>query len=98
MCGNPSLDAYLKRQVRQDVKRSIARVCMATKPDNESGIVGYYTLSTLSVDLSFLPSDLLKKLRRHPLSAALIGRIAVSEQNQGIGALLRVDAINESSQ
>lgn len=98
VCGNPSLDTYLKRQASQDVKRSIARVYVATKPDNESDIVGYYTLSTLSIDLSALPSDLLKKLPRHPLPAALIGRLAVSEQSQGqrIGALLLVDAIKRT--
>ena len=97
-CGKPSLDTYLKRQAKQDVKRRISRVYVATKPDSESDIVGYYTLSTLSVDLSELPAELLKKLPKHPLPAALIGRLAVSEgyQGQGIGSVLLVDAIKRT--
>ncbi len=42
--GNASLDTYLKRQAKQDVKRRISRGYVATKPDSESDSVGYYTL------------------------------------------------------
>jgi len=98
VCGQPSLDSYIRRQASQDVKRSIARVYVATVPANETEIVGYYTLSSLSVDLTALPPDLLKKLPKHPVPAALIGRLAVAEnyQGQGIGALLLVDAIKRT--
>jgi len=97
-CGNASLDDYIKRQAKQDVKRRIARVYVATNTLSESDIVGYYTLSTLSIDLSALPPEQIKKLPKHPVPAALIGRLAVSEnhQGQGIGAVLLVDAIKRT--
>src|SRR3546814_11488362 len=50
-CGVPSLDNYLHKQANQDVKRHISRVFVATTPVNPHIIGGYYTLSTLSIEL-----------------------------------------------
>ena len=57
--------------------------------------MGYYTLSTLSIELNHLPQLLARKLPKHPVPAALIGRLAVSQQIQGsgVGKLLIADAI-----
>ncbi len=54
-CGVEALDRYLKKQAKQDVKRRISRVFVATKPDNPKTVIGYYTLSTLSIELNQLP-------------------------------------------
>ncbi len=61
-------------------------------------VLGYYTLSWLSIALSGLPEDKARRLPRHPVPAALIGRLAVSEgvQGQGIGRLLLADAVKRS--
>lgn len=55
-------------------------------------------MSALSIDLSSLPGDLAKKLPKHPVPAALIGRLAVSSESQGrgLGKLLLADAIKRS--
>ncbi|MGD8756347.1 MAG: GNAT family N-acetyltransferase, partial [Desulfobacterales bacterium] len=97
-CGVDALDRYLKRQAKQDSKRRIARVFVATKPDNPSSVIGYYTLSTLSIELNQLPEKLARKLPRHQVPAALIGRLAVSKaaQGQGIGKMLLADAIKRT--
>lgn len=97
-CGVDALDRYLKRQAKQDSKRRIARVFVATKPDNPSSVIGYYTLSTLSIELNQLPEKLVGKLPRHQVPAALIGRLAVSKaaQGQGIGKMLLADAIKRT--
>ena len=60
--------------------------------------MGYYSLSTLSIELSQLPEKLAGKLPKHPVPAALIGRLAVSENAQGcgIGKMLLVDAIKRT--
>jgi GNAT superfamily N-acetyltransferase len=97
-CGNEQLDSYLKKQAKQAVKRRISRVFIATTPDSDNTILGYYTLSTLSIELNELPEDLARKLPKHPVPAALIGRLAVSEKAQGagIGKMLLMDAIKRT--
>lgn len=94
-CGETSLDYYIKKQAKQDVKRRVSRVFVARESNEPSIIVGYYTLSTLSIELNHLPQLLARKLPKHPVPAALIGRLAVSQQIQGsgVGKLLIADAI-----
>ena len=89
-CGIEALDRYLKKQAKQDIKRRISRVFVATKPDNPKAVIGYYTLSTLSIELNQLPEKRARKLPKHPVPAALIGRLAISNaaQGQGVGKLL----------
>jgi len=97
-CGVEALDRYLKKQAKQDIKRRISRVFVATKPDNPKVVIGYYTLSTLSIELNQLPEKLARKLPKHPVPAALIGRLAISNaaQGQGVGKLLLADAIKRT--
>jgi GNAT superfamily N-acetyltransferase len=97
-CGVEALDRYLKRQARQDIKRRISRVFVATKSDNPKPVIGYYTLSTLSIELNRLPEKLARKLPKHPVPAALIGRMAVGNaaQGQGVGKMLLADAIKRT--
>ena len=57
--------------------------------------LGFYTLSALSLDLASLPEELARKLPRHPVPCALIGRLAVdaSVHGRGVGSLLLADAV-----
>lgn len=97
-CGTEELNGYLQRQASQDIKRRIARVFIIRPKDDDQTVLGYYTLSALSIDLSSLPGDLAKKLPKHPVPAALIGRLAVSSESQGtgLGKLLLADAIKRT--
>src|SRR3546814_1964904 len=97
-CGVPSLDNYLHKQSNQDVKRRISRVFVATTPVNPHIIGGYYTLSTLSIELDQLPDRIARKLPRHPIPAALLGRLAVDQQarGNGVGRMLLVNAIRRT--
>ncbi len=97
-CGYPSLDCYLQKQAGQDNKRRISRVFVATAAEAPGVVVGYYTLSALAIDLEQLPPDLRQKLPRYSIPAALIGRLAVSQnaQGQGIGRMLITDAIKRT--
>lgn len=97
-CGNEQLDNYLKKQAKQDINRRISRVFIASLPGQPSTILGYYTLSSLSIELDQLPEETKRKLPRHPIPAALIGRLAVSKnaQGQGIGKILLADAIKRT--
>jgi GNAT superfamily N-acetyltransferase len=97
-CGVVSLDNYIRKQARQDVKRRISRVFIAIEERHPSFILGYYTLSALTIDLSVLPQALARKLPRHPLPAALIGRLAVSQdaQGYGVGKMLLINALKRT--
>ena len=96
-CGEPSLDAYIRRQAGQDVRRGVSRVFVAILDDPEQ-IAGFYTLSATAVEARTLPPELAQKLPKHPLPAALIGRLAVDERHQGrgIGRYLLMDAFTRA--
>lgn len=93
-CGEAALDEYLHRYARQDIKRGVARVFVASPAEQARVLAGFYTLSAASVAAEQLPEALRKKLPRYPVPAALLGRLAVSEtaQGQGLGSILLVDA------
>ncbi len=97
-CGNEPLNDYIKKQARQNIKRRISRVFVAVEPEQPGNIIGYYTLSTLSIELNHLPESLARKLPKHPIPAALLGRLAVSQKAQGygVGKMLLVDAIKRT--
>lgn len=96
-CGVDELDSYLKERAGQDVRRRVAQVFMCCE-DGDHTILGYYTLRSLSIDLSSLPGNRARRLPKHPVPAALIGRLAVSEraQGQGIGKMLLADAVERT--
>ncbi len=97
-CGIESLDRYLQHQANQDIKRRVSRVFVVRSRQDDTRVLGYYTLSTLSIDLSVLPEKLAKKLPKHPIPAALIGRLAVdvSAQGKGLGTVLLSNAIKRT--
>lgn len=97
-CGIEALDTYIGKQARQDIKRRISRVFVATLRETPSEVIGYYSLSSLSIELHQIPKSLARKLPRHPIPAALIGRLAVSKaaHGQGVGKMLLVDAIKRT--
>ncbi len=96
-CGLPELDRYLARQAGQHVRRRIARVFVCTAGDADT-VLGFYTLSALSIDLASLPDDLSRKLPRHPVPCALIGQLAVdrSAHGRGLGRMLLADAVKRT--
>jgi GNAT superfamily N-acetyltransferase len=97
-CDVEALDRYIHRQAGQDIKRRISRVFAAALPDNPKKVIGYYSLSTLSIELNQLPEKLARKLPKHPVPAALIGRLAVSKtaQGHGVGKMLLADAVKRT--
>ena len=94
-CGNAALDTYLKKTARQDQRRNVSQTFVALGRESTE-ILGYYSLSALSIDLGDLPAVIARRLPKYPaVPAALIGRLAVSgrHQGRGLGALLLANAI-----
>src|SRR5438309_1739031 len=86
-CGVAALDAYLKSQANQEAKKKIAVTYVLCERDS-SIIIGYYTISTASIETSRLPEDVTRRLPRYNvLPAMLIGRLAVDQRfrSQGLG-------------
>ena len=96
-CGISELDRYLARQAGQDVRRRISRVFVCTAEGTDT-VLGFYTLSALAIDLSSLPEELSRKLPRHPVPCALIGRLAIDQsvRGHGLGRMLLADAIKRT--
>lgn len=93
--GSIQLDNYLKVQAGQDNKKNVSVTYVLT-PINSNDVIGYYTLSSFSIDASDLAYEFLKKLPKYPLlPAILIGRLAVNSIYQGkkIGGHLLIDAL-----
>lgn len=97
-CGIPALDSYLQKQAGQDARRFAAAPFVLCEREGVA-VLGYYTLSAISIDLGTLPEETAKKLPRYPdVPAALIGRLAVDERRRGerLGEYLLMDALHRS--
>jgi predicted GNAT family N-acyltransferase len=97
-CGVEALDRYLHEQAGQDArKRVVAPFVLCEGTSNQ--VVGYYTLSALSLDIGKWPEAVAKKLPKYPLvPATLLGRLAVDTQVRGSGAgeHLLMDAVHRA--
>lgn len=97
-CGAESLDRYLRQQASQDARNRVAAP-FVLRLAGSPRIIGYYTLSAYTIQLSELPADLRTRLPRYPhLPAVLLGRLAVDRQfaGQGWGKVLLLDALRRS--
>jgi predicted GNAT family N-acyltransferase len=96
-CGVEALDAYFRRQARQEVERRVAAVFVITSDSKE--VAAFYTLSSLSVPGSGLPEQFKKKLSsRAPVGMTLLGRMAVSKKFKGkkLGARLLIHSLKRA--
>jgi predicted GNAT family N-acyltransferase len=97
-CGNASLDNYLQKQAKQDVKRKLS-ACFILG-DGEDKVKGYYTLSNAGISREVIPEKVSKKLPRtyNSLPVTLLGRLAINEnyKGQGLGKLMLIDALKRS--
>jgi predicted GNAT family N-acyltransferase len=94
-CGEEILDNYIKKRASQELRKLISTTFVLTdSPDNS--VLGYYTISSYSVDASVLDDVFAKSLPRYPsLPATLLGRLAVdlSQKGKGYGGRLLVDSM-----
>lgn len=85
-CGVDSLDAYLKTQATQDVRRKANAVFVMVRADAPTQLLGYFTLCATALPSGDVPEPARKYIPRYPLvSATLIGRLAVAKEHQGRG-------------
>ena len=97
-CGRSSLNDYLHKQAKQDVKRKLAACFVLKSADNS--VKGYYTLANASIQRALVPEKVKTKLppAYKDLPATLLGRLAIDLRYQGqkLGELLSMDAFRRS--
>ena len=94
-CGNDALDRYLREQASQDVKKRVAAIYVLTEASGNT-VMGYYSLTSGSVDIGEWPETLKKKLPLYPVvPVTLLGRLAVDKKHHGkrLGEYLLMDAL-----
>ena len=93
-CGVTSLNNYLKLTANQQSAKDNTRTYIVEDTLDSSLIVGFYTLTMMSVNLTTLPKNLQKKHKSNN-AAGLIARLAVDKKykNRGIGSWLLIDAL-----
>ncbi len=97
---HPSLENYIKTQASQDVKKNLSACYVLA--DEDKKVIGYYTLSSSSVDRDEFDPEQIKKIPasydRVPM--ALIGRLAVDSAQVGkrYGELLLMDALKRCAE
>jgi GNAT superfamily N-acetyltransferase len=96
-CGVLELNDFLKTKAHQHERRHLAKTFVVTPASDPARIAGYYALSMTHIQFASLPETTRRKLPKHPLPAALIGRLAVDQRfrGQGLGGLLLIDAFRQ---
>ena len=89
-----ALNKYLRELARKDAERGVGVAFVMVDDTSPKTIIGYYTLSSFSIELTSLPEVQQKKLPRYPsVPATMLGRLARDERNPGTGAALLMDAL-----
>jgi len=97
-CGVDALDRYLREQAGQDVRRRVA-VAFVLCEGKGLQVLGYYTLSALSVEVGAWPDAVARTLPKYPrVPATLLGRLAVDRllRGKGAGEHLLMDALRRA--
>jgi GNAT superfamily N-acetyltransferase len=99
-CGQESLDRFLKENAQQALAKNISVAFVAVNVEDPSRVLGFYSLSSLTIEAGEIPELERRHLRLpdHRLPATLVGRLAVDQRSQGrgMGANLVADALARS--
>lgn len=95
-CGKRALNNYIQRNVTKDVNTGVC-TCFVIVND-ETAVIGYYTLSTESIAKSDAPIEFLNKIKYQYIPVILLGRLAIdkNEFGKGYGKFLLIDSLKRS--
>lgn len=94
-CGVPELDRFLQELAGQHQRKGFSTTYVLIDSSGSQRILGYYAISFGAMSLSGLTMAEQKKLPRHPVPVARMGRLAVDEHQRGqhFGELLLQNAV-----
>lgn len=84
-CGDAKLNEFLSRHARQSHDRGGAKTFVATPVDDETRVLGFYSLSPASIEHARTPARASKGLARYEVPVFRLGRLAVDRRWQGHG-------------
>lgn len=85
-CGSSDLNNFIKTKARQNQSVGFNKTFVAiARGDESKRVLGYYSLSMGEIHLEDLPSESAKKLPKHPVPIARMGRLAVDNSTKGLG-------------
>ena len=95
-CGINALNNYLRMMANQHSTKDNTRTFILEDVKDSTRIIGYYTLTMTTLDLTSLPNHLQKK-HTNVHSAGLIARLAIDKRytKQGYGEWLLIDALRK---
>lgn len=96
-CEENSLTEYIRKQVRQDIRKRLATCFVAV--DNKQTVVGYYTLTSESLGRELIPDKYLNQVpKNYNAPVILLGRLArdIKTKGTGLGEHLLMDALFRS--
>lgn len=90
--GNATLDEWLTKRALKNQETGASRTFVICQ--EESRIIGYYALSTGSIDRNVATSNFSRGMP-HPIPVIILGRLAIDQthQNKKLGSALLKDAI-----
>lgn len=93
-CADHHITNYFRRHALVNMQSRIATVWVLHDP-NADRVIGFYALSTASVDFDAVPPEFTARLPRYPLSVVRLGRMGVDRryEGQGFGRWLVVNAL-----
>ncbi|CAM4075933.1 GNAT family N-acetyltransferase [Vibrio neonatus] len=95
-CGSEALNNYLKVMASQQAKKDNTRTFVLQDENDNTHVIGFYTLTMIPIDLKALP-DKLQKKHQPSSSGGLIARLAVDDRykSKGFGEWLLIDALRK---
>jgi GNAT superfamily N-acetyltransferase len=93
-CGENALNEFLHRYARKSHELGGAKTFLAIDDADNETILGFYSLSSASVDYARTPDILRRGLARHDVPGFRLARLAVDRklQGQGVGGQLLLAA------
>ena len=85
-CGDADLNRFLRDHARQNHEQGASKTFVALGED-ERTILGFYSLSPVSVTYASAPAEVTRGLPRYDVPMFRLGRLAVDRAYQGKGLL-----------
>jgi GNAT superfamily N-acetyltransferase len=84
-CGEDALNEFLRRYARKSHDLGGAKTFLAIDNTHHETVLGFYSLSTASVEYCRTPENLRRGLARHDVPGFRLARLAVDRKVQGHG-------------